>query len=211
MRPVKGDFTPSLQGGPPAEVLSLASRRSGAAASLVAQSAEIARACRAMAQRFHRRGKVIAFGSGTAGSDAQHVTVEFLHPVIVGKRALPAVCLLADVATLTGAAEAEGWAEAFATPLRQIAKPVDIALALSSRREPENVRRALQVARDRGLLTVSLVGEVDGPSAVVDHRIVAGSGDPLVAREIQVTAYHVLWELVHVFLEQPGMLMRTEA
>ncbi len=211
VRPLKGDFTPSLQAGPPAEILSIASRRSATAACLVNQSAEIARAGRAMAQRFHRRGKLIAFGSGPAASDAQHVTVEFLHPAIVGKRALPAVCLLADVASLTGAAEAEGWAEAFATPLRQIDRPVDIALALSSRREPENVRRALRVARDRGLLTVSLVGELDGPSAVVDHRIVAGSGDPLLAREIQATAYHVLWELVHVFLEQPAMLTRTEA
>ncbi len=207
---MRRDSTPSLQAGPPAEVLSLASRRSGAGASLVAQASEIARACRAMASRFHRRGKLIAFGSGAAGSDAQHVTVEFLHPVIVGKRGLPAVCLLADVASLTGAAESDGWAEAFASPLRQIARPVDIALALSTRREPENVRRALQTARERGLLTVSLVGEHDGPSAAVDHRIVVGSGDPLVAREMQVTAYHVLWELVHVFLEQPAMLTRTE-
>ena len=211
MRSLRGDFTPSLQAGPAAEVLSLASRRSGAAANLVGQAPELARTCRAMAQRFHRRGKLIAFGSGMAGSDAQHVTVEFLHPVIVGKRALPAVRLLADVASLTGAAESDGWAEAFASPLRQMARPVDIALALSSRRENENVRRALHVARDRGLLTVSIVGEPDGPSAAVDHRIVVGSGDPLVAREIQVTACHVLWEIVHVFLEQPATLTNTEA
>ncbi|MCP6769834.1 hypothetical protein NL529_33810, partial [Klebsiella pneumoniae] len=78
-------------------------------------------------------------------------------------------------------------AEAFANPLRQIGKPGDIAVALSARREPENVRRALQAARDRGLLTVSLVGELDGPSVAVDHRIVVGSGDPLVSREVQVT------------------------
>jgi D-sedoheptulose 7-phosphate isomerase len=206
MRPLKGDFTPSLQAGPPPEILSIASRRSGAARSLVDQAPEIARASRAMAQRFHRRGKLIAFGSGAAATDAQHLAVEFLHPPIVGKRALPAVCLLADVATLTGAAEAQGWAEAFTTPLRQIARPADIALALSQRSEPENVRRALLVARERGLLTVSLAGESEAPAAAVDHRIVVGSGDPLVAREIQVTAYHVLWELVHAFLEQPQTL-----
>jgi D-sedoheptulose 7-phosphate isomerase len=211
MRPLKGEFTPSLQAGPPPEILSFASRRSGAARSLVGQVPEIARAGRAMAQRFHRRGKLIAFGSGAAATDAQNVTVEFLQPAVAGKRALPAVCLLADVATLTGAAEAEGWVEAFANPLRQIARTSDIALALSARRESENVRRALQVARERGLLTVSLVGEVEGPSAPVDHRIVVGAGDPLVAREIQVTAYHVLWELVHAFLDQPQMLTRAES
>ena len=210
MRPLKGDFTPSLQAGPPAEILSLASRRSGTAGSLAGQAPEIARVCRAMAARFHRRGRLIAFGSGAAAADAQHVAVEFLHPAHAGKRALPALSLLADVATLTGAAEAEGWPEAFATALRQIARPGDIALALSHRREPESVRRALRAARDRGLLTVSLAGEPDGPSVAVDHRIIVGSGDPLVAREIQMTAYHVLWDLVHAFLEQPQMLARSE-
>jgi len=181
----------------------------GAAGSLVEQAPAMARACHAIALRFHRRGKLIAFGAGAAASDAQHVTVEFLHPVVVGKRALPAVCLLGDVAALTGAAEKDGWVEAFANPLRQVARPVDIALALSSRREPESVRRALQ-ARERGLLTVSLVGDTESHSTIVDHRIVAGSGDPLVTREMQVTAYHVLWELVHVFLEQPAILARPE-
>jgi D-sedoheptulose 7-phosphate isomerase len=210
MRTMKGDFMPSLQAGPPAEVLSLASRRMGAAVGLVEQAPAIARACHAMALRFHRRGKLIAFGAGAAASDAQHVTVEFLHPVIVGRRSLPAVCLLGDVAALTAAAETDGWAEALANPLRQLARPADIALAISSSREPECVRRALQVARERGLLTVSLVGEIEGSSALVDHRVVAGSGDPLVAREMQVTACHVLWELVHVFLEQPSTLARRE-
>src|SRR5262252_7528642 len=169
MRTVRSDFTPSLQAGPPPEVLSFASRRMGAAGRLVEQAPAMARACHAMALRFHRRGKLIAFGAGAAASDAEHVTVQFLHPVIVGKRALPAVCLLGDVATLTGAAESDGWPEVFANPMRQLARPPDIALAISSRREPENVRRALQVARERGLLTVSLVGEIESPSAVVDH------------------------------------------
>ncbi|MGE5414776.1 MAG: hypothetical protein ACM3NW_11405, partial [Syntrophomonadaceae bacterium] len=73
------------------------------------------------------------------------------------------------------------------------------------------VRRAFHVAREMGLLTVSLAGEPEGPSTLVDHRIVAGDGDPLVAREAQVTAYHLLWELVHVFLEQPALLARTDA
>ena len=202
---MKSEFAPSLQGGPPAEVLSLASRRSGAGANLASQAREIALACQAMAARFQRRGKLIAFGDGAAGSDAQHVAVEFLHPVIVGKRALPAICLLSDVATLTGAAESGGWGESFAVPLRRCSRPADIALGISARREPENVRRAFQAARELGLLTVSLAGEREGPSAPVDHRIVVGSGDPLIAREVEVTAYHLLWELVHVFLEQPAL------
>jgi D-sedoheptulose 7-phosphate isomerase len=36
--------------------------------------------------------------------------------------------------------------------------------------------------------------------------LVARSDDPRVVKEIHVTTYHVLWELVHVFFEQPGVL-----
>src|SRR5689334_8241466 len=61
-----------------------------------AEADRIAQACWAMAGRFHRGGRLIAFGNGAWASDAQHVAVEFVHPVIVGKRALPALALTND-------------------------------------------------------------------------------------------------------------------
>ena len=63
-----------------------------------------------MALRFHRGGKLVVFGTGAASTDAQHVAVEFVHPVIVGKRALPAISLTSDAATVTGVAASEGFA-----------------------------------------------------------------------------------------------------
>src|SRR5215472_15645796 len=68
----------------------------------VAESARIAEACWAMARRFHQGGRLLAFGNGSWATDAQHVSVEFVHPVIVGKRALPALALTNDSAALTG-------------------------------------------------------------------------------------------------------------
>src|SRR5262249_53175810 len=55
----------------------------------------LARACEEMSQRFLRGGRLLAFGRGAAATDAQHVSVEFVHPVIGGKRALPALDLSA--------------------------------------------------------------------------------------------------------------------
>ena len=60
---------------------------------LAGQAEAIAAACHAMAVRFHQGGKLLVFGTGSASTDAQHVAVEFVHPVIVGKRALPAISL----------------------------------------------------------------------------------------------------------------------
>ena len=177
---------------------------------LLADDAEaIARACHDMAVRFHRGGKLIVFGNGVQATDAQHVSVEFVHPVIVGKRALAAMTLTGDVASITGVARREGFAEVFAHQLRHLAVPVDIALGVTPDGRCQNVRRGLEVGRELGLLTIALAGgdggELAGSSAV-DHLLLARSDDPLVVKEVHVTTYHVLWELVHVFFEQPGLL-----
>src|SRR6266568_7797888 len=66
-----------------------------------AEAPKIAEACWAMARRFHLGGRLLAFGNGAWATDAQHISVEFVHPVIVGKRALPALALTNDSATLS--------------------------------------------------------------------------------------------------------------
>lgn len=180
-------------------------RRETAVDRLAADAATIARTCQAMAERFHRGGTLFVFGNGAAATDAAHVAVEFIHPVIVGKRALPAVALTADVSTLTGVAGRVGFSEVFAHQLRLLAGPDDLALGISPDGNCANVLRALEVGRDRGLLTVAMVGGDGGAiaaSPAVAHVLTAGSADPRVIKEVQVTTYHIQWELVHVWFSQ---------
>jgi D-sedoheptulose 7-phosphate isomerase len=183
--------------------------RSAPVSDFAEQAAAVASACHAMALRFHRGGKLVVFGIGGCSTDAQHVAVEFVHPVIVGKRALPAISLTTDVATVTGVAAREGLAEVFAHQVRHLAEPADIALGISADGNCPSVLAGLQAARLLGMLTIALAGGdggAIGASSAVDHLLLARSADPRIVKEIQVTMYHVLWELVHVFFEQPGLL-----
>jgi D-sedoheptulose 7-phosphate isomerase len=191
------------------EVTRLFELRDDPARDLARQAGAIAETCHAMAIRFHRGGKLVVFGTGGPSADAQHVAVEFMHPVIVGKRALPAISLTTDVATVTGIAEAEGIDAVFAYQLRYLAAPADIALGISADGGSSSVQAGLKAARDLGMLTIALAGGGGGHIAaahLADHVLTAGSDDPRVVKEIQVTTYHILWELVHVFFEQPGLL-----
>jgi D-sedoheptulose 7-phosphate isomerase len=200
---------PRSADGAPSRVAALFERRAAPLRALGEQAQDVARASHAMAARFHGGGRLAVFGNGAASTDAQHVAVEFVHPVIVGKRALPAVSLTADVATLTGVAARHGLEEIFAHQLRHLAEPGDIALGLSPNGSCPNVLRALHYARAHGMLTVALVGGDGGDIAsqrAAEHILVARSTDPRVVKEVHVTTYHVLWELVHVFLEHPGAL-----
>jgi D-sedoheptulose 7-phosphate isomerase len=191
------------------EVTRLFELRTDPAQELAGQAGAIADACHAMAVRFHRGGRLMVFGTGGPSADAQHVAVEFVHPVIVGKRALPALALTTDVATVTGIAEREGVRAIFAHQLRYLAAPADIALGISVDGENGSVLAGLATARELGLLTVALAGCGGGriaSAAAADHVLTIASTDPRVIKEIQVSTYHVLWELVHVFFEQPGVL-----
>ena len=184
-------------------------RRDAPVRDLAAQADAVAAACHAMAVRFHQGGKLVVFGTGTASTDAQHVTVEFVHPVIVGKRALPAISLTTDVATVTGVAARDGLDAIFAHQIRYLATPADIALGIDADGNSASVLAGLVTAKELGMLTIALAGGDGGPiaaSPAVDHMLLARSDDPQVVKETQVTTYHVLWELVHVFFEQPGVL-----
>lgn len=136
-----------------------------------------------MARRFRRGGRLLALGVGPAAADAAHVVVEFVHPVIIGKRALPALAVRPPEMAL-------------------FAEPDDIALAFAQDHDgAAAVAPALELAQERGLLTVALVGGSGGLAA--EHVLAVPSEDRRIVREAHVTAYHVLWELVHVFLDSP--------
>jgi len=167
----------------------LLERRTRANDEFFAREADrIARLCHRMAERFARGGRLVAFGrSPAARSDVRHVAVEFVHPVIVGKRALPAIGLAAEGGPL-------------AAQVALTVEPDDIAIAFGVADDPGETAQALAVARERGCLTIAF--EPAGAEWDLDPP----SDDPFVRQELAETAYHVLWELVHVFFEHRGLL-----
>ena len=171
-----------------------------------AEAGPIAEACWAMARRFHQGGRLLAFGNGASATDAQHVSVEFVHPVIVGKRALPALALTNNSATISNATAGSG--KLFTQQIKVLARPQDIAMGFSIDGDCENVVAALATARQMGLLTLGLTGCEGGlfRQAELDFCFVVPARDPFVIQETHETLYHVLWELVHIFFEHQGLL-----
>jgi D-sedoheptulose 7-phosphate isomerase len=172
------------------------------------ETGQIAEACWAMARRFHQGGRLLAFGNGAWATDAQHVSVEFVHPVIVGKRALPALALTNDSASLSGLMAGGDRDMPFVRQLKVLARPQDIAMGFSPDGHCTNVVAALNVARQMGLLTLGLAGGDGGQlkQTDLDFCFVVQTHDPLVIQETHETLYHILWELVHIFFEHEGLL-----
>ncbi len=143
------------------------------------EARKLAEACRDMSERFLVGGRLLAFGRGACSTDAQHVSVEFVHPVIVGKRALPAL----DLSTLM-----RPWLDA-------ILRPEDIVMGFGPPEGDPEVWSALDSAHARGAMTFAL----PGPSG--SYALRTSVRDPFIHQELVEIFYHTLWETVHVFLE----------
>jgi D-sedoheptulose 7-phosphate isomerase len=143
------------------------------------EAPRLAEACREMSERFLRGGRLLAFGRGPYATDAQHVSVEFVHPVIVGKRALPAL----DLSMLF-----RPWVEA-------ILNPEDIVMGFGPPEGDPEVWATLQQAKAHDAMTFALPG-MEGSYATN-----AATPDPFLHQEMIEILYHTLWETVHVYFE----------
>ena len=161
----------------------LAARTKANALFFEREAERTARLCHRMAERFARGGRLVALGlSPQARSDVRHVAVEFVHPVIVGKRALPAIGLSREGGDLVAQAEL-------------VCEPDDVAIGFD-----EGAAEALGVARGRSCLTIAY------QPLGAEWEFEPPSEDPFIRQELAETHYHVLWELCHVFFEHRGLL-----
>jgi D-sedoheptulose 7-phosphate isomerase len=171
----------------------LAERTRANAAFFEAESARLARLCHLMAERFARGGRLIAFGrSPAARSDVRHVAVEFVHPVIVGKRALPALGLAGEGGSLVA-------------QVQLAADPDDIAIGFGAGEDGGEASAALAIARERGCLTLAFA------PAGAEWEFEPPTEDASIRQELVESLYHVLWELVHVFFDHRGLLDGRDA
>jgi D-sedoheptulose 7-phosphate isomerase len=148
------------------------------------EAPRLARAAQEMAERFARGGRLYAFGNGPYATDAAHVSVEFIHPVIVGKRALPAL-------------DASAAPDAFVAALIE---PGDMAIAFGPPEGDLRTLAALRNARRNGAFTAAW------PGVEADYAVTAPTDDAHVHQEIFEVLGHTLYESVHVFLEHRGEL-----
>jgi D-sedoheptulose 7-phosphate isomerase len=162
---------------------------------------------RAMASSFERGARLYVMGNGGSATDAQHVSVEFFHPIIEKRKPLPALALTADQALLTAISNDRDFAKVFADQLRVLARPGDMAMVISTSGKSPNLVQALEVARELSLLTIAFTGK-DGGRLVdlAEYCFVVPSFSIHRIQETHVTLYHIVWDLVHVALGEDDVI-----
>lgn len=132
------------------------------------------------ARAFAAGNKLLIFGNGGSAADAQHIATEFSVRYRVERRALPAVALTTEGATLTAIGNDLGFERIFARQIEALGQPGDVAMGISTSGRSRNVLLALSQARSQGLMPVALGGGDGGqlhgladPCLVVPSQTVA--------------------------------------
>lgn len=161
--------------------------------------AEILRAVDILIEAFNKKKKVLLCGNGGSASDAQHLATEFvirLNPKIQ-RPGLPAIALTADTAILTAGANDIGYDNVFARSVEALGEPGDVLIGISTSGNSASVNNAFQKAREKGMLTIGLLGKDGGKSkSLVDLAIVVPSEDTQRIQEGHITIGHIIFQEV---------------
>jgi D-sedoheptulose 7-phosphate isomerase len=163
--------------------------------------------CEAMAKRFRQGKKLFVMGNGGSACDSLHVAVEFKHPIIEKRRALPAEALTADIATVSAISNDLDFSRIFVNQLRLLGQPDDMALAISTSGQSPNLIYALEAARDRGLMTIAFTGKDGGRlRSVSEYCFIVPSFSIHRIQEVHATLIHAMWDMIHVALGEEDVI-----
>lgn len=165
-----------------------------------------------MARAFHRGRKLLVCGNGGSATDAQHIAVEFMHPITVGRKALPAICLANDVAMMTAVANDVGFADVFSRQIIALGKDADVLIGISTSGNSKNLVNAFALARQMHITTIGFAGGDGGEMAelklagLLDYCLIVPTSSIHRIQETHVALYHIMWDVVHTFLQHRGLM-----
>lgn len=160
-----------------------------------------------MAARFAEGHQLWVMGNGGSACDAQHIAVEFIHPILEKRRALPASDLASQLAVLTAIANDKDYARIFVDQIELNGKPGDMALAISTSGNSPNLIYALEAAKRKDMLTIAFSGRDGGRLAgTAEYCFTVPSFSTHRIQESHVILLHVLWDLIHISMGEEDII-----
>jgi len=177
-------------------------RRSRETLSLAAEDPKLLATIHGIAEvvtaAFRAGNKLLIAGNGGSAADAQHIAGEFLSRLNFDRNPLPAIALTTDSSVVTAIGNDYGFERTFERQVRGLGRPGDIFIAISTSGRSPNIIAALKVAREAGLITIGLTGNLPtgAMQPLCDHCLAAPSGETPLIQQIHIVAAHAICGLV---------------
>uniref|UniRef100_UPI0038BA5BDF D-sedoheptulose 7-phosphate isomerase n=1 Tax=Granulibacter bethesdensis TaxID=364410 RepID=UPI0038BA5BDF len=142
-------------------------------------------------------GKLLIAGNGGSAADAQHIAAEFVSRLMYDRAPLPALALTTDSSALTAIGNDYGYEHVFERQVTGLGQKGDVFLGISTSGRSPNVIRALQAAREKGIITFGFTGVAgNAMTELCDRLLLAPSPQTAIIQQIHITAAHMLCAVV---------------
>jgi D-sedoheptulose 7-phosphate isomerase len=159
--------------------------------------ATLSRISRAVIETFRHGNKILLFGNGGSANDAQHIATELVGRFAFDRPALPALSLAESISSVTAISNDHGFEQVFSRQIEALARPGDIAVAISTSGNSPNVLHGVATANKAELLTIGLTGRSGGKlRSIVKECICVPSDDTPRIQECHTLIGHILSQLV---------------
>jgi len=146
---------------------------------------------------FRGGGKLLVMGNGGSASDAQHLAAEIVGRFRLERKALPAIALSTDTSILTAVGNDYGFDSVFLRQVEALAAQGDVVMGISTSGSSANVLEALRLAREKGCVTIGLLGRDGGAiGKSADMALVVPASDTARIQEAHITIIHILCQLL---------------
>ena len=159
--------------------------------------------CEVTAKAFTNGNKLLICGNGGSAADAQHLAAEFISTLSTKfeRRALPALALTTDSSTITSRGNDYGFDEIYSRQVEAVGVKGDILLSISTSGGSKNCIRAMEAAKERGMINIALLGGTGGKMAdLADYSIVVPSSQTMHVQESHLALYHLYCHIVERIL-----------
>jgi D-sedoheptulose 7-phosphate isomerase len=157
----------------------------------------VSKIAQSLIHAFRQGNKILLFGNGGSANDAQHIATEFVGRFAFDRPALPALSLAESLSSVTAISNDHGFEQVFSRQIEALARPGDIAIAISTSGNSSNVLHGVATANKAGLLTIGLTGRSGGKlHSLVKECICVPSDDTPRIQECHTLLGHILSEIV---------------
>ena len=170
---------------------------------LSSQSEAIERVGKILAEKLKAGGKIMFCGNGGSAADSQHLAAELVVRLrsSVNRAAIPAMALTVDPSIMTAGGNDIGYENVFARCVEAYGRPGDVLIGISTSGNSQNVKRAMDMAKEKGVFVIGLLGG-DGGYILqeCDDAVIVPSSVTARIQESHIMIGHIWCEMIEEIL-----------
>ena len=152
-----------------------------------------------------KEGTIFWCGNGGSASDSQHLAGELVGRFVDERKPLKSISLTADSAVMTCIVNDYGYEHIFSRQIEALGSKGDVLVGITTSGNSKNVLNAFEVAKNKGVRTIGLLGKGGGVAKdLVDESIIISSNSTARVQEMHILVGHILCDLIEEGLNLKG-------